>query len=59
MKSVITAHALAACVLIIGSVMTIRFVAGLPFWFGVPVGVLLYALILFVGKADVGDEEAP
>jgi hypothetical protein len=39
--------------------MTIRFVAGLPFWFGVPVGVLLYALILFVGKADVGDEEAP
>lgn len=59
MKSVITAHSLLAGALIFGSVMAIRFVAGLPFWFGIPVGLLLYALILFVAKTDVGDEEAP
>lgn len=58
MKSVIKAHALPVAALIFGSVMTVRFVAGLPFWFGVPVGLLLYALILFVAKTDVGDEEA-
>lgn len=59
MKSVTTAHALAAGAIIIGSVMTVRFVAVLPLWFGVLVGLSLYALIRFVAKADVGDEDAP
>jgi len=59
MKSVTTAHALAAGALIIGSGLTVRFVAVLPFWFGILVGLSLYALILFVAKADAGDEDVP
>ena len=52
MKSVSMAHALAAGALIIGSAVTVRFVAILPFWFGILVGLSLYALIIFVAKAD-------
>ena len=59
MRLVIAAHALAACALIIASVLTVRFVGVLPSWLGVLVGLLLYALTLLLAKADDGDEEAP
>ena len=58
-RLVIVAHSLAASALIVASVVAVRFVGVLPWWFGVLTGVLLYALTLFVAKADDGDEEAP
>jgi hypothetical protein len=58
MRLVMAAHAIAAGALIIASVLAVRFVI-LPLWFGVLVGLLLYALTLVLTKADDGDEEAP
>jgi hypothetical protein len=55
MRLVIAAHAIVAGALILASVLAIRFVI-LPLWFGVLVGLLLYALTLILTKAD--DEEA-
>ncbi|MBA3354737.1 MAG: hypothetical protein H0U18_02120 [Pyrinomonadaceae bacterium] len=59
MRLVIAAHALAAGALIIASVLVVRFVGALPPWLGILVGLLLYALTLFVAKTDDGDEKAP
>ena len=53
------AHGFAAGALIIASVLAVRFVGVLPWWLGVLVGLLLYALTLFVAKTDDGDEKAP
>ncbi len=52
------AHGFAAGA-IIASVLAVRFVGVLPWWLGVLVGLLLYALTLALAKADDGDEEAP
>ena len=59
MRLVIVAHGFAAGALIIASVLAVRFVGVLPWWLGVLVGLLLYALTLFVAKTDDGDEKAP
>ena len=58
MKLLIAGHALAATALVFASVMTIRFVGVGPLWVGVLVGLILYALSLWIAKADAGDEEA-
>ncbi len=58
MKLLIAGHALAATALIFASVMTVRYVGAAPLWVGVLVGLLLYALTLWIAKADAGDEEA-
>ena len=57
MKLLIAGHALAATALVFASVMTVRFVGVAPFWVGVLVGLLLYALTLWIAKADAGDHE--
>ena len=59
MRLVIAAHALVAGALILASVLAVRFVGVLPLWLGVLIGILLYALTLFVATADDGDEESP
>jgi ABC-type glycerol-3-phosphate transport system permease component len=59
MRVVVAAHVLAAGVLIIASVLVVRFVGLLPSWLGVIVGLLLFALTLLLAKADDSDEEAP
>jgi hypothetical protein len=58
MRMVIAAHAFVACALIVASVMAVRFLGVLPFWLGVLVGLLLYALTFLLTKAD-DNEEAP
>ena len=58
MKLLIVGHAFAAAAVIFASVMTVRFVGTLPAWLGVLVGLLLYALTLYIAKAEAGDEEA-
>ena len=58
MKLLIAGHVFVAGALVIASVMTIRLVGFLPSWFGVLVGLLLYALTLWIAKAEAGDEEA-
>ena len=58
MKLLILGHALAATALIFASVMTIRLVGVLPTWLGVLVGLLLYALTLWIAKAEASDHEA-
>ena len=58
MKLLIVGHALAATALIFASVMTVRFVGAAPLWVGVLVGLILYALSLWIAKAEAGDEEA-
>ena len=58
MTLLIAGHALAATALIFASVMTVRFVGVAPLWVGVLVGLLLYALTLWIAKAEGGDEEA-
>ena len=59
MKVYVAAHALVALALIAASVLTVRFIGTLPWWFGVLVGLLLYGLTLLLAKADDGDEAAP
>jgi hypothetical protein len=59
MRVVVAAHVIAAGVIIIASVLVVRFVGLLPSWLGVIVGLLLFALTLLLAKADDGDEEAP
>ena len=59
MRVVFVAHALAAGILIIASVLTVRYVGLLPSWLGVIVGLLLYALTLLLAKTDDSGEEAP
>ena len=56
MKLLIVGHALAASALLFASVMTVRFVGVGPVWVGVVVGVFLYALLLFIAKAESGSE---
>lgn len=58
MKLLIMGHALAATALVFASVMTVRFVGVAPLWVGVLVGLILYALSLWIAKAEAGDEEA-
>lgn len=58
MKLLIVGHVLAAAAVVFASVMTVRFVGALPSWLGVLVGLLLYALTLFIAKAEDSDEEA-
>ena len=58
MKLLILGHAFAATAVVFASVMTVRFVGALPSWVGVLVGLLLYALTLFIAKADARDEES-
>ncbi len=58
MKLLIVGHALAATALVFASVMTVRFVGAAPLWVGVLVGLILYALSLWIAKAEAGDEEA-
>lgn len=58
MSLVVAAHALAASALIVAGVLTVR-LGALPSWLGVLLGLLLYALTIFLAKADDGDEEAP
>ena len=58
MRLVIAVHGLVAGALIIASVLAVRFVGVLPLWLGVLIGLLLYALTLFVATADDGDEES-
>lgn len=57
MKLLIAGHVLAAAAVVFASVMTVRFVAVAPMWVGVLVGLLLYALTLWIAKAEAGDEE--
>ncbi len=59
MRLVIVAHAFAAGALIIASVVAVRFVGAFPSWLGILVGLLLYALTLFVAKTDDDNEKAP
>jgi hypothetical protein len=58
MKLLIVGHAVAATALIFASVMTVRLVGALPSWFGVLLGVLLYAVTFFIAKSEASDEEA-
>ena len=58
MKLLIAGHALAATALVFASVITVRFVGVAPLWVGVLVGLILYALSLWIAKAEAGDEEA-
>jgi hypothetical protein len=58
MKLLIAGHVLAAAAVVFASVMTVRFVGVLPAWVGVLVGLLLYALTLWIAKGETGDEEA-
>jgi len=50
MRLVIVAHGFAAGA-IIASVLAVRFVGVLPWWLGVLVGLLLYALTLASGQS--------
>ena len=59
MKLLIVGHALAAGAVVFASVMTVRLVGLAQPWIGVLVGLLLYALTLFIAKAEAGDKEAP
>ena len=59
MKMLFLGHAFAAMAVVFASVMTIRFIGVLPSWLGVLIGILLYALTLFIAKSDASDEEAP
>jgi len=56
MKLIIALHAIAAGALITASVMTFRLVGPLPVWFGVLVGVLLYAMTLWIAKGEAASE---
>ena len=56
MKLMIALHAIAAVALITASVMTFRLVGPLPVWFGVLVGVLLYAVTLWIAKGEAASE---
>jgi len=57
MKLLIAGHALAATALVFASVITVRFVGVAPLWVGVLVGLILYALTLWIAKDEAGDEE--
>ena len=59
MRLVIATQGLVAGALIIASVLAVRFVGVLPLWLGVLIGLVLYALMLFVATADDSDEESP
>ncbi|HEU4480052.1 MAG TPA: hypothetical protein VFR80_16160 [Pyrinomonadaceae bacterium] len=56
MKLLIAGHALAATAVIFASVVTVRFIGVAPLWVGVLVGLFLYALTLWIAKADAGQE---
>ena len=56
MKLLILGHAFAATAVVFASVMTVR-LGALPSWLGVPVGLLLYALTLYIAKADETNDE--
>ena len=58
MKLLIAGHVFVASALVFASVMTVRLVGVFPSWFGVLVGLLLYALTLWIAKGEAGDEEA-
>ena len=57
MKLLILGHAVAASALVFASVMTVRFVGVSSSWLGVLVGLLLYALTLYIAKADETNDE--
>jgi len=57
MKLLIAGHALAATALVFASVITVRFVGVAPLWVGVLVGLILYALTLWIANDEAGDEE--
>ena len=57
MKLLIAGHVFVASALVTASVMTVRLVGVLPSWLGVLLGLLLYALTLWIAKAEAGDEE--
>ena len=59
MKLLIAGHALAASAVVIASVMTVKLVGALPSWLGVLIGLLLYAVTLWMAKAEADHEEAP
>ena len=56
MKLLIAGHALAATAVVFASVMTVRFIGIAPFWVGVLLGLFLYALTLWIAKAEAGQE---
>ena len=55
MKLLIVGHAFAATALVFASVMTVRLVGALPSWVGVLLGLFLYALTLWIAKAEAGE----
>ena len=55
MKLLIAGHALAATAVVFASVMTVRFIGVAPMWVGVLVGLFLYALTLWIAKAEAGE----
>lgn len=57
MKLLIAGHALAASAVVVASVMTVRLVGALPSWLGVLIGLLLYAVTLWIAKAEADHEE--
>ena len=52
MKLAILGHACAATAVVFASVMTVRLFGALPSWLGVVVGLLLYAVTLWIAKAE-------
>lgn len=59
MKLLIAGHTLGATALVFASVMTVKFVGVASLWVGVLLGLLLYALTVWIAKAEASDEEAP
>ena len=55
MKLLIAGHVFVAAALVFASVMTVRFVGVAPVWVGVLVGLLLYALTLWIGKGEANN----
>ena len=55
MKLLIAGHTLSAIALIFASVMTVKLVGVASLWVGVLLGLVLYALTIWIAKAEAGE----